>query len=139
VKNIPNITIVYDRTYDVLAFSHAAIVTSGTATLETALWDIPQVVIYRSNSALSVFIAKKVIKVKFISLVNLIAGREVVRELIQENLTREHLNDEMRKLLDDTVYRDRIYKDYAEVRNILGNEPVSDKAADLMIKYLKKK
>lgn len=139
VKNVPNITIVYDRTYDVLAFAHAAVVTSGTATLETALWDIPQVVIYRSNSALSVFIAKKVIKVKFISLVNLIAGREVVRELVQESLTREHLNDEMRKLLDDTVYRDRIYNDYAEVRNILGNEPVSDKVADLMIKYLKKK
>ena len=139
VENVPNITIVYDRTYDVLAFSHAAVVTSGTATLETALWDIPQVVIYRSNSPVTVLIVKMVIKVKFISLVNLIAGREVVRELIQEKLTREHLNDEMLKLLDDTTYRDRIYNDYAEIRNILGNEPVSDKAADLMIKYLKNK
>ena len=137
IEKIPNITIVYDRTYDVLAFSYAAVVTSGTATLETALWDIPQVVIYRSNSALSVIIAKMVIKVKFISLVNLIAGREVVRELIQENLTREHLNDEMHKLLNDTTYRDRIYTNYTEIRNILGNEPVSDKAANLMIKYLK--
>jgi len=139
VEKVPNITIVYDRTYDVLAFSHAAVVTSGTATLETALWDIPQVVIYRSNSPITVLIVKMVIKVKFISLVNLIAGREVVRELIQEKLTREHLNDEMLKLLDDTTYRDRIYNDYAEIRNILGNEPVSDKAADLMIKYLKNK
>jgi len=139
IEKVPNITIVYDRTYDVLAFSYAAVVTSGTATLETALWDIPQVVIYRSNSPITVFIARKVIKVKFISLVNLIAGREVVRELIQKNLTRELLNDEMRKLLDDGIYRDRIYTDYAEVRNILGNEPVSDKAADLMIKYLKNK
>jgi lipid-A-disaccharide synthase len=138
VTDVPNIAIVFDRTYDVLAFAHAAVVTSGTATLETALWDIPQVVIYRSNSALSVIIAKKVIKVKFISLVNLIAGREVVRELIQENLTREHLNDEIYKLLSDTSYRDRIYTNYSEIRNILGNEPVSDKAADLMIKYLKR-
>jgi len=96
-------------------------------------------VIYRSNSPVTVLIVKMVIKVKFISLVNLIAGREVVRELIQEKLTREHLNDEMLKLLDDTTYRDRIYNDYAEIRNILGNEPVSDKAADLMIKYLKNK
>ena len=113
--------------------------TSGTATLETALWDIPQVVIYRSNSPLSVLIAKKVIKVKFISLVNLIAGREVVRELIQESLTREHLNEEMHKLLNDTTYRDRIYTNYTEIRNILGNEPVSDKTANLMLAYLNEK
>ena len=137
VKEVPNITIVYDRTYDVLAFAHAAVVASGTATLETALWDIPQVVIYRSNSPITVLIVRMVIKVKFISLVNLIAGREVVRELIQENLTREYLNEEMHKLINDSTYRDRIYTNYAEVRNILGNEPVSDKAADLMIKYLK--
>jgi lipid-A-disaccharide synthase len=131
-----NITIVYDRTYDVLAYALAAVVTSGTATLETALWDIPQVVVYRSNSHISMFIARMVIKIKFISLVNLIAGREVVKELIQKNLTREHLHSEVNRLINDEVYRQRILSDYAVVRNILGNEPASEKAAELMYNYL---
>jgi len=137
VNQVPNITIVYDRTYDVLAYAHAAVVTSGTATLETALWDIPQVVIYRSNSRLSVLIGRMVIKVNFISLVNLIAGREVVKELIQENLTQEHLNMEVNRLLNNENYRNRIMIDYSEIKNLLGSEIVSDKAADLMHKYLK--
>lgn len=136
IEKLTNVTIIFDRTYDVLAFAHAAIVTSGTATLETALWDIPQVVIYRSNSRISVFIGRMVIKVKFISLVNLIAGREVVRELIQKNLTKEHLYDEVNRLVNDETYRKRILIDYAEINNLLGNEPVSDKAADLMYGYL---
>jgi lipid-A-disaccharide synthase len=133
----PNITIVYDRTYDVLAYARAAVVTSGTATLETALWDIPQVVVYRSNSRLSMFIGRMLIKIKFISLVNLIAGREVVKELIQKDLSREHLNAEVNRLLNDETYRNRILTDYAEINNLLGNEPVSEKAADLMFNYLK--
>jgi len=137
VDQASNIAIVYDRTYDVLAFAQAAVVTSGTATLETALWEVPQVVIYRSNSPITVLIARMVIKVKFISLVNLIAGREVVRELIQKNLTQEHLHAEVDRLYTDEAYRNRILSDYAEVRNILGNEPVSEKAAVLMMKYLR--
>lgn len=136
VKAVSNIYVVFDRTYDVLAFSRAAIVTSGTATLETALWDIPQVVIYRTNSPVSMFIARRVIKVKFISLVNLIAGREVVRELIQENLTPEHLHTEVERLYSNEDYRKRILTDYTGIRNILGNETASDKAAALMFGYL---
>jgi lipid-A-disaccharide synthase len=137
VESTPNIVIVYDRTYDVLALAKAAVVTSGTATLETALWDVPQVVIYRSNSHISAFIARLVIKVKFISLVNLIAGREVVKEFIQRDLTPENLNSEFDRLYNDTIYRNRIHADYTEIRNILGNEPVSDKAAEYMYNYLK--
>jgi lipid-A-disaccharide synthase len=137
VEKASNIGIVYGRTYDVLAFARAAVVTSGTATLETALWDIPQVVIYRSNSRISVYIARLVVKIKFISLVNLIAGREVVKELIQEHLTPEHLYTEADRLFNDETYRNRILNDYAEVRNLLGHEQVSDKTAELMHTYLK--
>jgi lipid-A-disaccharide synthase len=136
IDKLPNVAIVYDQTYDVLAYARAAVVTSGTATLETALWDVPQVVIYRTNSRISMFIGKLVIKIKFISLVNLIAGREVVKELIQENLTHENLNAEVIRLNNDETYRKRILSDYAEIRNLLGSDPVSDKVADLMYRYL---
>lgn len=137
VEEVPNVVVVYDRTYDVLAFAKTAVVTSGTATLETTLWDVPQVVIYRSSSWLSVTIARLVIKVKFISLVNLIAGREVVRELIQKNLNPDHLHTELDRLIHDDAYRKRIHTDYAEIRNVLGTDPASDKAAVLMLKYLR--
>jgi len=137
VNKTPNIAIVFDKTYDVLAYAEAAVVTSGTATLETALWDIPQVVIYKSYSRINVWIGRMVIKVKFISLVNLIAGREVVRELIQSDLIPANLNAEVDKLIHNEDYRNRIFYDYAEIRNLLGREPVSEKAAALMMKYLK--
>jgi len=135
-KNVPNIHLVFDRTNDILAFAHAAVVTSGTATLETALWEVPQVVVYRSSSRISFLIASMVIRVSFISLVNLIAGREVVKELIQSDLTLGNLKAEMDKLLFDEEVRKKILLDYREIQSTLGNDPVSDRAADLMIQYL---
>lgn len=135
-RNIQNFHLVFDRTNDILAYAYAGVVTSGTATLETALWGVPQVVVYRSSSLISFFIARLVVRVKFISLVNLIAGREVVKELIQANLTLENLKNEMDQLLYNQEVRKRILMDYSEIRNILGNDPVSGRAADLMIHYL---
>lgn len=134
--NVPNIHPVFDRTNDILAFAHAAVVTSGTATLETALWEVPQIVVYRSSSSISFLIARMVIRIKFISLVNLIAGREVVKELIQSDLTPGNLQAELDKLLFNEEARKRILLDYKEIKNTLGNDPVSERAADLMIHYL---
>ena len=82
-------------------------------------------------------IGRMLIKVKFISLVNLIAGREVNRELIQSDLIPDNLNAEVDRLIHDEDYRKRIFNDYAEIRNLLGREPASEKAAALMMKYLK--
>ncbi len=134
---IHNIHLVFDRTNDILAYAYAGVVTSGTATLETAIWGVPQVVVYRSSSLISFFIARMVIKIKFISLVNLIAGREVVKELIQKNLTLENLKTELDKILYDQEVRNRMFSDYLEIQNSLGNEPVSMRAAELMIHYLR--
>ncbi len=136
---VPNISVVFDRTYDILAYAYAGVITSGTATLETALWNVPQVVVYRSTSKLSILIARMVIKVKYISLINLIAGRKVVTELLQSQLTRERLLAELKKLIADDEERGRILSDYHEIKEILGDHPVSDKAANLMRRYLQRK
>jgi lipid-A-disaccharide synthase len=134
--DVDNIELVFDRTYDILAYASAGVITSGTATLETALWNVPQVVVYRANSKISLMIARMVIKVKYISLVNLIAGREVVRELIQQDLTPENLGAVLNILLYDREAREKMFQDYREIRDLLGDEPVSARAAELMLGYL---
>ena len=136
-KGVDNLTLVIDRTYDILAFASAAVVTSGTATLETAIWGVPQVVVYRSNSPISIFIARMVIKVKYISLVNLISGKKIVEELIQWKLTREALKSALTNILDEGEDRAKILKGYKEINEILGSAPVSDTAAKLMVNYLR--
>ena len=136
-RDTENIHLVFDRTNDVLAYAFAGVITSGTATLETALWNVPQVVVYKAGSRISFMIARMVIKVKFISLVNLIAGREVVQELIQENLTPVKLANALSILLHDRDVRERMFLDYKEIRDLLGDEPASGRAAKLMIQYLK--
>ena len=130
------IRFVYDETFDLLHHAHVALVTSGTATLETALFDVPQIVCYRT-SALSYAIGKMVIKVPHISLVNLIVGREVVKELIQSNFTARNLMDELRHLLTDEQYQARQQAGYAELRQKLGQQQAARKAAKLMVGYLK--
>lgn len=135
-SGIKNITLVFDRTNDILANAYAGVVTSGTATLETAIWGVPQIVVYKASSWITFMIARMVIKIKFISLVNLIADREVVKELIQENLTLDNLKAELDRILYDQAVRKRMLLDYSEIQNILGNEPVSIRAAELMINYL---
>lgn len=129
------ITLVFDRTYDVLRTAKAALVTSGTATLETALFGVPEVVCY-NGGAVNVWLARRLIKIKFISLVNLIMGREVVRELIQQDLTPKTLGDELDRLLHDATYRARVERDLGELRSRLGGPGASAKAASGMWKIL---
>lgn len=119
-------------TYGLLASADAALVTSGTATLETALFGVPEVVCYK-GSPLSYWIAKRLVKVKFISLVNLIMDREVVKELIQEELTTDNLSKELSSLLRPEVSA-RIRSDYAELRTLLSEGgDASARAAECIV------
>lgn len=129
------VTLVFNRTYDVLRTAKAALVTSGTATLETALFGVPEAVCY-NGGAINVWLARRLIKIEFISLVNLIMGREVVRELIQQDLTPAALGDELERLLLDRAYRERVRLDLAELRSKLGGPGASAKAASGMWKIL---
>ncbi|WP_435623518.1 lipid-A-disaccharide synthase [Flagellimonas sp.] len=123
---------VSNQTYTLLTYAHAALVTSGTATLETALFNVPQVVCYKGNW-ISYQIAKSIITLDYISLVNLIMGKEVVKELIQGALTTQNLDVELNKILVGPE-RERILSDYALLKQKLGGEGASQKAAQLLIK-----
>jgi lipid-A-disaccharide synthase len=136
IKKLPNVKVIFNETYDLLAHSEAAMVTSGTATLETALFEVPQVVCYKT-STFSFLVAKMLIKVKYISLVNLIAGEKVVQELIQENFNELLLKKELEKLLGNQSYREKIKNSYQRIKATLGNEKASPKLARLILKYLK--
>ena len=129
------IKLVFDQAYDLLSRASAALVTSGTATLETALFDVPQVVCYRT-SGLSYLIARAVIKVPYISLVNLIVGRAVVPEFIQDDFSARNLLDELKRLLTDEDYIARQRAGYAELRRLLGRHQAARQAAALMVGYL---
>ncbi|MEQ8358142.1 MAG: lipid-A-disaccharide synthase [Cytophagales bacterium] len=130
------IKVVIDETYDLLSHASAALVTSGTATLETALFNVPQLVGYKLN-IFSFWIGKMVVKVPYISLVNLIVGREVVKELLQDDFHPNIIRDELHALLNDVEYRNKQLKGYAEMKTILGSPGASDKTAKLMVNYLK--
>jgi lipid-A-disaccharide synthase len=129
------IKVIYDQTYDLLHHANAAIVTSGTATLETALFRVPQVVVYKT-SAVSYHIAKHLIRVPFISLVNLIAEREVVKELIQENYSVAKVKAELNAMLGYADRKREILDGYTEVREKLGEGSASDRTAQLMVTSL---
>ncbi len=130
-----NIKLVTDQTYDLLSHSTAALVTSGTATLETALFGVPQVVCYKT-SGISYKIAKLVIKVPYISLVNLVAQKEVVKELIQDELTIENLSDELNKILNITDFRNKQMDDYKQVKESLGDVGASEKTGRRIVEIL---
>ncbi len=135
MKPYANVSSVTGKTYELLQQSQAALVTSGTATLETALIGVPEVVCYR-GSFLSYEIGKRVVKVKYISLVNLIMDRLVVKELIQHDMTVENLRAELDQLLNNKSYRERIQKDYAELRNVLSAKGNASKtAADIIVHF----
>ncbi|MEN0054063.1 MAG: lipid-A-disaccharide synthase [Mucilaginibacter sp.] len=134
-KNIP---IIFNATYNLLSHAEAAVVASGTATLETALFQVPQVVVYRANP-LTIAVGRMVIKVEFLSLVNLIMGREVIKELIQESCTSAKINAELDLILNDTDYRDTMLANYTELDERMGEPGASAKTADLIIKYAKNK
>ena len=106
--------IIYDDTYALLQKADAALVTSGTATLETALFKVPQIVCYKRNP-LSYEISKRLIKVPFIALVNLIMGRKIVEELIQTSLTEDNLVRELKRILDP-IYREKLRLEYDVMR-----------------------
>ncbi len=132
------IPVVMGRTYDLLRQASAALVTSGTATLETALIGTPEVVCYKGG-AVSYLIARQVVKIKFISLVNLIMDRLVVKELIQKELNRNNLKEELNHLLNDKDYRRIMIHNYSELRQKLGGSGASAKAASVIISFMNKK
>jgi lipid-A-disaccharide synthase len=121
-----------NRTYDLLNNSYAAMVTSGTATLETALFHVPQVVCYKGDN-LSYQIAKRLVKVKYISLVNLIADKEVVKELIQNDLTVANLHHYLDPLLSESIERKTMLEAYNSIDKDLGGGNASEKIASLLL------
>jgi lipid-A-disaccharide synthase len=135
LRSLPNVTFVKEDTYEILQNSDAAVVTSGTATLETALFKVPQVVVYRT-SPLSYRIARALIKVNYISLVNLIPDKEVVRELIQSEFNAENLSVELEAILNGPK-RQQILKDYDEIYRTLDTGSASANTARLMVQYLR--
>ena len=132
----PNVHLLLNKTYDLLTVSDAALVTSGTATLETALFKVPQVVCYKGNF-ISYIIAKQIIKLKYISLVNLILDKEAVTELIQSAFNTKRLQEELIKILD-TPFRKKMFLDYYDLEQKLGGEGASKKTAQLIIKAITK-
>lgn len=130
-----NVKFIDNKTYDLLSLSTAALVTSGTATLETAMFKVPQVVCYKT-SMLFYNIAKLVIQLKFISLVNLILDREVVTELIQDKFNTKNLKKELTKILDKN-HQEQLFLDYYELEQKLGSSGASKRTAQLIVNRLK--
>jgi len=129
------VSFIKNKTYDLLSVSYAALVASGTATLEAALFKVPQVVCYK-GSAISYQIAKRIVTLKFISLVNLIMDREVVKELIQKDFNKENLSLALNNILEEN-YRNKLFSDYYELEKILGGKGASQKVAKEIIKELR--
>ena len=125
IIGLSNVRLVVGKTYEILNLCDAAIVTSGTATLETALWNIPQVVCYKAHP-ISYLIAKYLVQIKFISLVNLIVDKEIVKELIQKDYTSENVLREVDLLLTDEKTRRKQLTDYQELNILLGQKNASE-------------
>jgi lipid-A-disaccharide synthase len=147
VKNIPDelylniigtnpVKLIKEKTYEILYSAKAALVTSGTATLEAALLGAPQVVCYKGDF-FSMLIALMVIKVKYISLVNLIMDFEVIKELVQYDLTENNLTDELRAILPGGVKREKILSDYETLREKLGPEGASGRISAMMVEEMR--
>ncbi|SJZ44648.1 lipid-A-disaccharide synthase [Sediminibacterium ginsengisoli] len=131
-----NVAAVRNQTYSLLLQSDAALVTSGTATLETALLGIPEIVCYKGNN-ISYQIAKRLIRIKYISLVNLIMDKPVVKELIQHELTTANLVKELQSLLTDEQKRAVLKKDYADLKTLLSKEGnASERAAAIIYDFV---
>lgn len=135
LKTIPSVKFVYESTYDLLMHAKAAIVTSGTATLETGLFKVPQAVIYKAGK-LEYWLLKKLVKIPFISLSNLIADRMVIKEFIQKEMNARNLNAELNLLVEDKSYRQHMLGGYEEVYTTLDTGSASENTARLMTKYL---
>ena len=128
--------IVFGKTYDLLSKAHAALVTSGTATLETCLFGVPQVVCYKTPlPQIAGFVRRHMLKVKYVSLVNLVAGREVVKELVAESFSVANIRTELAKILSGDA-REKMLEGYLEVSRALGDEKAPDNAARMMYNLL---
>ena len=133
-----NVRIVFGKTYPLLQHSDAALVTSGTATLETALFRVPQAVCYYVPAGrLASFIFRNFFHTKYISLVNLIAGREVVQELFGARFSRRQIDEELGRILNDSTYRDHMLEGYDEIIRQLGKPGASRRTATLIYQSLK--
>ncbi|MCC5946093.1 MAG: lipid-A-disaccharide synthase, partial [Bernardetiaceae bacterium] len=127
-----NIPLVFEQTYDLLSQAKAAVVTSGTASLETALFNVPQIVCYKANN-ITYQIVKRVVKVKYLSLVNLILEKEAVKELLQYDMNETQMKIELQAIL--TKQRTQILEDYKTLNQRIATEGVSQRAAMLMAEY----
>ena len=136
-KSRSNVSFVFDATYDLLTHAHAAIVTSGTATLETGLFNVPQLVVYKAT-VLEYAIGSRLVKVDYISLVNLIANKAVLKEFIQHDANIGNVSVELAKVAGDENYRSAMKSGYADVYSKLDIGSASNVAASKMMGYLKK-
>jgi lipid-A-disaccharide synthase len=132
------IKVLFNATYDLLNNAQAAIVASGTATLETALFNVPQVVVYKGNN-ISISIARALIKIRFISLVNLIMDDGVVKELIQQDCNPQKIKEELELILNNMEYRNKMLSSYHSLHEKMGKPGASVKTAGLIIKYATQK
>lgn len=129
LKELSNVEVFVGKTYEVLKASDAAVVTSGTATLETAILNVPQVVCYKT-SKVSYWIARALIKVRFLSLVNLIQDKRIVQEFVQDEYTPDTVLQEIDKILVDAQYRQQMLRDYKNLAEQIGNHSASDRVAE---------
>jgi lipid-A-disaccharide synthase len=137
LKDLKNVNTLKNQTYSLLYEAKAALVTSGTATLETALFGVPQIICYKGSS-ISYEIAKRIIKIKYIGLVNLIMDKPVVKELIQDDLTTENIITELNDILDNTTKQHQIFEDYATLKKLLASGgDASKNAADIIYGFTK--
>ncbi len=132
LKDYPEVKSISGKTYDLLSVASAALVTSGTATLETALFGVPEIICYK-GSKISYWIAKKLVKIKYIGLVNLIMGKEVVKELIQDEFNATNTVRELRLLLEDKNKESQVKNDYKELKALLSKEGNASQRAALSI------
>ena len=137
-----NVSLLFGRTYDLLKFADAAVVNSGTASLEAVLIGTPQVVAW-NTSRLAIWLGRHMLRIQdhinYISLGNLCVDREAFRELVQEDFTPEAASEEVRRLVEDAAYRDRMRADYAEIRRLLGGSGASRAVARAMIEEIREK
>ncbi len=133
------VKIIYDQTYDLLNNAHTALVASGTAALETALFNVPQTVIYKVEGGFVVdFVMRNfVFNMAGVSLPNIIMNREIVREYIQVKMTLKNVKNEMDKLLFDEAYRNKILEDYSRLEKLMGEPGCSKRAATKMVELIK--
>lgn len=131
-----NISVVFDSTYDLLSVAHASITVCGSATLETALFNVPQVIVYRTNP-ITFYLGKLLVRLSYLGLPNIIMNKEIVPELLQSDVSAASLDAALTKVVHDSAYRTNIAKSYSELRNELGNEGAAVRTAKLIYSYMR--